>query len=221
MAVPEQRIKARLKALYPKANLSQKRIDAYAAKLALKLADDADEATIDQIINDYNEVIDFEAVAKEDDRIRTLEKKAEEAAKNKGKGAGENDDDDDEVIKVDEDAPAWAKALLKQNETLSKKIETLESGKTLESKKATATQLFEKSEVLKGLKPELKERWIGRIDVNSQTPFEEQIQALEAEFSELVQVNADTNQYAAPAGGGNPKDVTVDQAVVDKIVEGI
>ena len=84
MAVKPEIIKARLKVLFPKANLSQKRLDTYVAKLAPKPADDADDDAIDAIINDYNDVIDFVAVAQEDDRTRTLEAaKAKRDADNK------------------------------------------------------------------------------------------------------------------------------------------
>jgi hypothetical protein len=195
MAVKPEIIKARLKALFPKANLSQKRLDAFAAKLAPKPADDADEAAIDAIINDYNDVIDFEAIAKEDDKIRTLEtekKKAEELAK-KSKGKSSNDDedkDDDETIEEDADTPAWAKAMLKQNQKLASEIEAIKTGKITETKKANASDLFSKSEILKNIPDNIKQKWIDRIDVNSETSFEEQIQALETEYSELVQVNA-------------------------------
>ncbi|WP_141672807.1 hypothetical protein [Flavobacterium crassostreae] len=205
MAVKPEIIKARLKALFPKANLSQKRLDVYTAKLAPKPADDADEATIDAIINDYNDVIDFVAVAQEDDRTRTLEadkKKAEELAAKKG---GKKEEDEEEEVKIDDDAPAWAKALLKSNEKLTSDLESIKSGNVLETKKQTASQLFGKSEVLKGMKPELKDRWINRVDVNSDTPFEDQIKELESEYSELVQVNADSNVYGGPAGFGLSK----------------
>jgi hypothetical protein len=226
MAVKPEIIKARLKALFPKANLSQKRLDAFAAKLAPKPADDADEAAIDAIINDYNDVIDFEAIAKEDDKIRTLEtekKKAEELAK-KSKGKSSNDDedkDDDETIEEDADTPAWAKAMLKQNQKLASEIEAIKTGKITETKKANASDLFSKSEILKNIPDNIKQKWIDRIDVNSETSFEEQIQALETEYSELVQVNADNNFYAGAAGGGNPSDTKADQAVVDKMLDDI
>jgi hypothetical protein len=223
MAVAPEKIKARLKALFPKANLSTKRLDVYAAKLAPKPADDADDAAIDAIIIDYNEVIDFEAVAKEDDKTRTLEaakaKADAEAAKAKG-GEGKKDGDE-EVVEVDPDAPAWAKALLKQNEKLTSEIESIKTGNVTQTKKAQASELFGKSEILKGLKPELKERWLNRIDVNSETPFEDQIKELETELSELVQVSADNSGYAGPAGGGSPADVKADQAVIDKMLETI
>ena len=214
MAVKPEIIKARLKVLFPKANLSQKRLDVYTAKLAPKPADDADEATIDAIINDYNDVIDFVAVAQEDDRTRTLEadkKKAEELAKKGGK---------DDEVKIDDDAPAWAKALLKSNEKLTSDLESIKSGNVLETKKQTASQLFEKSEVLKGLKPELKDRWVNRIDVNSETPFEDQIKELESEYSELVQVNADSTVYGGPAGGGSSNQKP-DDSIVNEIVDNL
>lgn len=218
MAVKPEIIKARLKVLFPKANLSQKRLDVYTAKLAPKPADDADEATIDAIINDYNDVIDFVAVAQEDDRTRTLEadkKKAEELAVKKG-----GKDDEKEDVKIDDDAPAWAKALLKSNEKLTSDLESIKSGNVLETKKQTASQLFEKSEVLKGLKPELKDRWVNRIDVNSETPFEDQIKELESEYSELVQVNADSTVYGGPAGGGSSNQKP-DDSIVNEIVDNL
>jgi hypothetical protein len=220
MAVTPEKIKARLKALYPKANLSTKRLDAYAAKLAPKPADDADDDAIDAIINDYNEVIDFEAVAKEDDRVRTLDAKAKaDAEKAKGKGGkGDDDDDDDEEIEVDKDAPAWAKALLKKNKSLSSEIESLKTGKIVEQKRATASELFGKSEVLKNIPENIRKNWENRIDVNSDTPFEDQIKALETEYGELTQTNANNNQYAPAAGGGGPAEIKADDAVVAKMV---
>jgi hypothetical protein len=221
MAVKPEVIKARLKALFPKANLSQKRLDTYVAKLAPKPADDADEAAVDAIINDYNDVIDFVAVAQEDDRTRTLEadkKKAEDAAAAKG-GKVEKDDSEEEV-KIDSDAPAWAKALLKSNEKLTADLETIKTGNVLQTKKQTASQLFEKSDVLKGLKEDLKPRWVNRIDVNSETSIEDQIKELETEYSELVQVNADNNQYGGAAGGGSTN-TKPDDAIVNSIVDNL
>jgi len=217
MAVEKSKVIARLKALFPKANLSQKRLDALADKLASKPADDADDAAIDVVINDFNSVLSIEDIAREDDRVRTLEaekKKAEEAAKAAGASKKE---EEEEVIEVDNDAPAWAKALLKQNEKLTSDLEALKTGKSIETKKATASELFAKSEILKRIPESIRPNWINRIDVNSETPFEEQIQALEGEYSELVQVSADNNQYA-PAAGGGSAEIKVDASIVDNVV---
>lgn len=221
MAVKPEIIKARLKVLFPKANLSQKRLDAYAAKLAPRPADDADDEAVDAIINDFNEVIDFEAVAKEDDRIRTLEadkKKAEEAAANKGKG-GKKDEEEDEDEPT-EGMTVFEKAMLKKFGDLKSDIDSIKTGNVLQTKKQTALQSFEKSEILQGLKPELKDRWVNRIDVNSETPIEDQIKELESEYSELVQVSADTNVYAGPAGGGSSNQKP-DEAIVSEIVDNL
>jgi hypothetical protein len=220
MAVKPEIIKARLKALFPKANLSTKRLDVYAAKLAPKPADDADESVIDAIINDYNEVIDFEAVAREDDKTRTLEadkKKAEELVAKKTEGGKKEDEEEEDET---EGMTAFEKKMLKNFGSLKSDIESIKSGNIIETKKQTASQLFEKSEVLKGLKPELKDRWIGRIDVNSETPFEDQIKELESEYSELVQISADTNVYGGPAGGGSGGQKP-DESIVNEIVDNL
>lgn len=219
MAVKPEKIKERLKALFPKANLSTKRLDAYAAKLAPKPADDADDDAVDAIINDYNEIIDFEAVAKEDDRVRTLEAKAKADA-GKAKGKGDNDDDDDE----DDDEPetkgmsSFEKAMFKKFGKLESDLEAIKTGKVIETKRATASELFGKSEILKNIPENIRKNWENRIDVNSETSFEDQIKALETEYSELTQSNANNNQYAPSAGGGGPAEIKADQTVVDKMV---
>lgn len=214
MAVEKSKVIARLKALFPKANLSQKRLDAYADKLAKKPADDADDATIDAIINDYNEVIDFVGVAVEDDRVRTLENKPNPPAPTPPAPPTPP------TPPKGEDVPAWAQALLDSNKKLNEDLEAIKTGKTIETKRQTASELFGKSEVLKNMKPELKAKWEKRIDIDSETSFEDQIKELESEYSDLVQVSADNNDYAGPAGGGSSVQKP-DQAIVDEIVNNL
>ena len=215
MAVKPEIIKARLKVLFPKANLSIKRLDALAAKLAPMPTDDADDAAVDAILNQANDFNSFEEIAREDDRIRTLEAKANPSP-NPTPAPAPNPS----PAPAPDDTPAWAKALIDSNQKMTADLEAIKSGNVLETKKQTASQLFEKSEVLKGLKPELKDRWINRIDVNSETPFEDQIKELESEYSELVQVSADNNQYGGPAGGGFKNDKP-DDLVVNEIVDNL
>lgn len=214
MAVDKLKVIARLKALFPKANLSQKRLDALADKLAIKPADDADDAAIDVVINDFNSVLSIEDIAREDDRVRTLEQKANPnpptppappTPPSPPKG---------------EEVPTWAQAILDSNKKLEGELEAIKTGKVIETKKQTASELFGKSEILKGIPETIRKNWENRIDVNSETPFEEQIQALETEYSELVQVNANSNKYAPPAGGGST-DLKVDEAVVNAVVGNI
>jgi hypothetical protein len=215
MAVDKAKVILRLRALFPQANLSQKRLDALADKLAKKPADDADDVAIDTVINDFNEIMSIVELAREDDRTRTLE------ANQKPKPNPTPDITPEPAPKPADDAPEWAKALIKQNEKLTTDLEAIKTGNVTQTKKQTASDLFGKSEILKGLKPELKERWLNRINVDSETSFDDQIKELESEYSELVQVNADNNYYAPPAGGGSPSDVKADQAVVDKMLQGI
>lgn len=214
MAVEKSKVIARLKALFPKANLSQKRLDALADKLASKPADDADDAAIDLVINDFNSVLSIEEIAREDDRVRTLEQKANP---NPPAPPAHPTPPAPPTPPKGDDVPSWAQAILDSNKKLEGELEAIKTGKVIETKKQTASELFSKSEVLKRIPEGIRQNWVNRIDVNSETPFEEQIQALETEYSTLVQVNADNNQYSGPAGNGSA-DIKADDAVVDAVV---
>jgi hypothetical protein len=220
MAVKPEIIKARLKVLFPKANLSQKRLDTYVAKLAQKPADDADEEAIDAIINDYNDVIDFTAMAQEDDRVRTTEaekKKAAELAA-KAKGGSDQDDDDDDDDDDDKDMTPFEKRMLKNFGALKLDIDSIKSGNVQKSKLEQAKALLGNSEVFKKLDEDTKSFMLKNVDLDSETTFEDQITGLEGMFGKMVQKSADENQYAPGAGQGNPsKDV--DDKLVGDIVE--
>ena len=121
-----QTIAGRLKALFPKANLSTKRIDVITAKLESKVSDNADETAIDEILNQANDFMDFEAVAKEDDRIRTLE-----ANQKKGEEGVDSPKNETVTDPPKDDTPEWAKTLLS-------KVDALEKGKVIDSKASQA-----------------------------------------------------------------------------------
>jgi hypothetical protein len=214
MAVDKLKVIARLKALFPKANLSQKRLDALADKLAIKPADDADDSAIDVVINDFNSILSIEDIAREDDRVRTLEAKANPPAPAPTPTPSPaptptpgNPNPSDDVNQK----------LLEAITKLTGEVEAIKTGKVIETKKATASELFGKSEVLKRIPETVRKNWEDRVDVNSETSFEDQISALESEYSLLVQGTADSNQYAGAAGGGNPT-VAVDEKLVEDIV---
>ncbi len=222
MAVEKAKVIARIKALFPKINLSVKRLDAIADKLSKKPADDADEAAIDAVINDFNDVLSFEDIAKEDDRARTLEadkKKAEEAAKKKAnsKSEEEEEEEEEEGDEIPADTPAWAKALIKSNKTLKADLDSIKSGKVLETKGQTARKVFDGSEVFKNASEEVKEFMFKNIDLNSETSFEDQVKGLEETFGQMVQKTADETSYPGPAGSG--KSTTgVDEKEVERLV---
>lgn len=216
MAVDKVKVIARLKALFPKANLSQQRLDAIADKLAKKPADDADDTAIDAVINDFNDVLSIEDIAKGDDRTRTLEadkKKAEElAAKKKPNPSNEEEEVETEGM------TAFEKTMLKKFGELKSDLDNIKSGNLKQSKLEQAKSLLEKSEVFKKLDEETKGFMLKNVELDSETPFEEQITGLEGMFGKMVQTNADTNQYGGPAGGGNPG-ATFDEKEMAEIVK--
>lgn len=193
MAVKPEIIKARLRVLFPKANLSTKRLDALAAKLAIMPADDAEDAAVDVILNQANDFNSFEDIAREDDRVRTLEAKV-----NPNQNPTPNPlSDTAPTPPSPDDTPGWAKNLIESNKKLSADIEEIRSGKITETKKQTAQSVFESSEVLKALKPEIKANWLNRIDVNSETLIEDQIKSLETEYTDIRQNIANTTKYSS------------------------
>ena len=178
-----QKISGRLKALFPKANLSTKRIDAIAAKLESKVSDDADDTAIDQILNQANDFMDFEAIAKEDDRIRTLEANQKKGDEGKDEGT-DPDPDKNQNPNPDNETNTLLKTLLG-------KVEALEKGKITESKANTVADLFSKSEVLKGLPENQKQSWLKRVNLEAEDLASE-VSMLEIEFTELKQSFADS-----------------------------
>lgn len=83
MAVKPELIKARLKIKYPKANLSNDRIDEISARLCKLPEDDADDAAVDAVLDQADAIMPFEDIAKNDDTIRTLKRKTEKGASEK------------------------------------------------------------------------------------------------------------------------------------------
>ena len=216
MAVKPEIIKARLKVLYPKANLSTKRLDALAAKLSPMPADDADDAAVDVILNQANDFNSFEEIAREDDRVRTLEARANPTPIT----APTPNPEPTPTPTPADDTPAWAKTLIETNQKLTADIEAIKTGKIIETKKQTAQTVFESSEILKGLKPEIRASWLGRLNVDSDTSVEDQVKSLETEFTDIRQAVAETTRYSGspPAGtfGNKP-----DDKMIDSIVDGI
>lgn len=121
--------------------------------------------------------------------------------------------------KTDEDnsTPEWAKALIEQNKSLSEKINAIEQGKQIESKRSQALSLLQGSKVLSD---SIKTKWENRINLDSEVPFEEQVKGLEDEFTELRQTLVDTTPLAGSSpmlkNSGKPSDAELDE-ILDKI----
>ncbi len=82
---------------------------------------------------------------------------------------------------VDKDMPDWAKSILESNKLLTDKVTAFEADKTLQNKALQAKTAIGTSK----LPSNLKEKWIGRINPNSETSIEDQVKELETEYSEL------------------------------------
>lgn len=133
----EQLLRSRFRDLFPKAqNLKKERLDVFVSKLSAKLSEESTQEDVDALWQDYNEVVNFEQLAKDDDRLRTLnvpkpQTKVEEAPK------------PSEEPKSD-DVPEWAKALLTEVKTLRE-----------EKVQDTIQSRFRNHEALKGIPTEI------------------------------------------------------------------
>ena len=128
----KEKIIAAIKAKFPAVNLGKKRLDAIAAKLESKVTDESQiDAQIDAF-NDFNSIAD---IAKNDDKVRDLEAKLKLATP-------EKKTDTVEEPEVSADTPAWAKALIESNKTLSSKLAQIEGEKSQQTiKQKIAEQL--------------------------------------------------------------------------------
>lgn len=133
-------LKAYLKTLGVK-NLSQARIDAIADKLALKITD---ETTIDARLEELNEVLPFADIAKDDDRLRTLEAKSKEKPKDT---PPVDTPPVDTPPAVPDDAPAYVKQILDSNKMLLDKVTALEAGRTAETQTSKLVAILQEKKV--------------------------------------------------------------------------
>jgi hypothetical protein len=220
MAVDKTRVIARLKAyIAGKANLSNVRIDEVSARLALLPADDADDAAIDAVITNADAIYPFKEISSNDDRFRNLESQIKKPVDPNNPNPEPNPQPTPNQSTAS-DAPDYIKTLMATIEGLKADIVEVKTGKVLETKRSAATQAFEKSETLKALKtPELKQAWLNRINVDSETPIEEQITALESEYTVMQQTFADSIGYSGtPPLGGNHT-LKPDEKMIENIVD--
>jgi len=187
MAVAPERIKARLKALFPKANLSKTRLDALAAKLSQKPADDADDAAIDEVLNTANEFHSFEDIARDDDRIRTLE-----ASRNNPPTPPGGNPPADPATQTDDEriAAIVAKAIAPIAQTIQGfQVQTLQEKFVAQAK-------------AKGIPESLA----AKVQIGENFNPEEALTNLETEWSGLKQlaVNATAGAGNTPQGSGQP-----------------
>ena len=228
MAVKPELIKARLKVKYPKANLSNNRIDEISARLSKLPADDADDAAVDAVLDQANDFMPFEDIARQDDALRTAKAKTENAKTPEEIAAEAKAKADAEEAKTKQEeatkgAPDWFKTFTEANdkkyEELQKKLETIETGKTLETKSNQLKELFDSNDTLKELPDAIKARAMKTI--NLEEDLADQVEAASKDFEGFVQAQADAQDYAGAPGKGvsdkGPSEAEVD-ALTDKLV---
>ena len=96
-----------------------------------------------------------------------------------GKTIEQPKQDEDEFKDLSPAAKAMVEAQNKQIKALTDTVSTLTSTVTTHTKKESAKALFGSSK--------LPEKWIDRIDVNSEKPIEDQIKGLQEEYNEIRQ----------------------------------
>ncbi len=123
-----------------------------------------------------------------------------------GDDDGEEDEGQTKKKNMGDETPQWAKDLMA-------KVEGLEKKETTSSKSAQVKELLSKSKLSK----KLQEKWVGRVDINSEVSFEDQIKALETEEEELrTELLGGTIPRGLPTGGGSdnkPSDAEIDDVV--------
>lgn len=126
--------------------------------------------------------------------------------------------DASEPPKKDDAPPSETSELLKelvsQNKLLAEKITAIESGKITDTKQQQAQKALQSSQVLTD---SLKEKWVNRIDLNSDVSFEDQVKGLETEFSELRQTVVDSTPLSGSVPistvNGKASDAEIDSIV--------
>jgi hypothetical protein len=168
----KDKVKARLRALFPGVNLSKTRLDKIADSVASKITT---EDEIDDKLNDFNDFMPFSDIAKSDDRQRAIDKKAQDDADAKAKADAEAGDD---ITKVDDQdkVPAWAKGLLATVTDLKTQLAGEKGKSTINDLKAAAK--------LKGIPESIAARYQIGEDYDQETA----IAALETEWTELKQL---------------------------------
>lgn len=167
----KDKVKARLRALFPGVNLSKTRLDKIADSVTLKITT---EDEIDDKLIDFNDFMPFADIAKGDDRQRAIDAKKvtddeAEAERLKLAGKGKEDDQDEEV-------PKWAKGMLLTIDTLKSQLAGEQGKTTINDLKAAAK--------LKGI----PESMAGKYVIGEGYDQETALAALETEWTELKQI---------------------------------
>ena len=204
---------ARFKVKFPKINLSKQRLDA----MKLNLADDADEASIDAKLDEVNTYFPYEEIAKEDDRLRQPPKPTPPPAPVPGNPPAPA------PPAPGDDTPPWAKTLIENQNKITERLNTIETGKTTDSRKTqleTALKAANASDAF--IKLTLKN--FDLMNFDSDDKFTGYLEGVKTDAADFVQTeaNAGLGKMGAPVktGGSTSKVATKEEAksLVDSIM---
>lgn len=196
-----------LKTKYKNLGFGEKAFDGVAAYIEPSVKEDADIETAIAGVEGL-----LKAFQGEVDKLRTEKTAAEKAAadlvaKVKELG-GAPAQTEPETNVEDKDTPAWAKALIESNKTLSAKLAALEGDKVSTTRK-------QKLDAIIGKLPENLRKSYARTPVKdlSDEDFETLTTEISAEVEELVKDNtAKGAVFGRPVGGGQQSKATAKEA---------
>lgn len=171
-----------------------------ASKWAERIENDED---IDAYVDDREDIL-LEASSEADRRAVAAAKKAKETKVEK----------EEETVEVDDDAPAWAKALIKQNQTLASEIEAFKS----QQKSQTIAERFKKDERISQLKGLPDHAFNGRIP-KTEEEYEQAVESFTNDWKPFLEKHKlgeqGGDQPASGRGGntgGETKKISADDA---------
>ncbi|PVH27000.1 hypothetical protein [Sphingobacterium corticibacter] len=202
-------IRALLQSKFGGAQLSDARVNELIEKVKDKVTTEEElEAKLDA----FNEGYAFTEIAKDDDRYRT--KLAElERLKSTGKG-DEKSDKTETAATTTEDMPAWAKALIEGNRTVTEKLAALEGNKVVNDRRsAILGKLTGADETYSGKVL----RDFGRMNFADDAAFAEYLGEVESDYTTHTQNVAESKLGNDAPFRGVGKDGKVTEATKDEL----
>jgi len=167
-------------------------MDAIADRLSKKLTDESEDSEIDQVLEDANDIYPFADIAKEDDKIRTLE----------AKKAAENQDEEDSGEVKPKTPTDLAEIVKAAMAPLMQEVASLKAGKVGETRKTQLeNKLKDSDEKFKG--SVLKA--FNRMNFEKDEDFEAYLAEVEEDAKEFAQSEADRGLggFGVPAVPGS------------------
>jgi hypothetical protein len=214
----KEKILAAIKLKFPNVKLTQKRLDALAAKIEAKVKDD--ETKIDAALDALNEIYPIEDIAKDDHAHNTTEGRLKAAQKKIEEKEKTTETDDDPA--PDPDTPKWAKSLIDQNKKLADDLASLKGEKVAADIKTKAADQLKQVGVPTSF-------WEGRALPEKEDALEDFVTkttaAYDAHLQELKNQGLSVTRKPITANGGKEKETieekTATQDEVNKVLEAI